>query len=142
MPKVPEAELLSLYGRVCKDEQDSVRMHAIDCSVSFSQNLSPAKFFSQVNPLIKKLGEDKSWRIRYMLADKIVDLAQAIGNDATKDLLLPIFAAFLKDTEAEVKTAALNKLPEFTQHLDAGLIVSKVVPSFAELQKESTLYVR
>lgn len=73
-------------------------------------------------PHIKKLAEDKSWRIRYMLADKIIDLSTAIGTDHAREHLLPHYASFLKDTESEVRTAALNKMPEFVKILDASLI--------------------
>lgn len=36
IPKVPETELLGMFAKICKDEQDSVRMHGIECCVSFS----------------------------------------------------------------------------------------------------------
>lgn len=41
-----------------------------------------------------------------------------------------------------MKTAALNRLPEFVQFLDKDVILSKIVPSFADLQKDSMQYVR
>ena len=68
-----------------------------------------------------------------MLADKIIDLAQAIGTDQAREHLLPHYAGFLKDTESEVRTAALNKLPEFVKILDSSLIQSKIVPTLADL---------
>ena len=43
MPKVPDTELMQLFAKIVKDEQDSVRMHAVECCVSFSQHLSQAK---------------------------------------------------------------------------------------------------
>ena len=36
-------------------------------------------------PHIKKFAEDKSWRIRYLVADRILDLAAGIGNEHAKD---------------------------------------------------------
>ena len=36
-------------------------------------------------PYIKKFAEDKSWRIRYLIADRIMDLAQGIGYDQAKE---------------------------------------------------------
>lgn len=122
MPKAPEGELLTIFGKVHKDEQDSVRMHSIECCVAFSQQLSAAKVTSALLPYIKKLSEDKSWRIRYMVADKIIDLANGIGFDQAKEHLLPHFVAFLKDAESEVRTAALHKLAEFSKILDSAVV--------------------
>jgi hypothetical protein len=42
MPKFPEAELLNIFGKFFKDEQDSVRMQGIDSCVVFSKHLPQA----------------------------------------------------------------------------------------------------
>lgn len=42
MPKFPEAELLNIFGKFFKDEQDSVRMQGIDSCVVFAKNLPQA----------------------------------------------------------------------------------------------------
>lgn len=77
-PKVSETEILNILNKVFKDEQDSVRMHGIECCVSFATHMSPAKI-SSLLPFIKKFAEDRSWRIRYMVADKIMELAKGLG---------------------------------------------------------------
>ena len=41
--------------------------------------------------MLKTLTEDKSWRVRYMVADRIVDLQQAIGVNLTQKDLVPAF---------------------------------------------------
>ena len=68
-----------------------------------------------------------------MLADKLIDLAQFYGQADAREHLLPHFATFLKDTESEVRTAALNKLPEFIKFLDSQQILQKIVPALADL---------
>lgn len=45
--------------------------------------------------MIKKYAEDKSWRIRYLVADKIMDLSQGVGLEAAREHLLPSFCTFL-----------------------------------------------
>lgn len=77
-----------------------------------------------------------------MLCDGIGKLGNSMGQDATQDHLLPLFAAFLKDTESEVRTAALNRLGDFAGFLTSEQICSKIVPTFAELQKDTFVYVR
>jgi len=39
IPKVSETELLNIFSRFYKDEQDSVRMQGIDSCVIFSKHL-------------------------------------------------------------------------------------------------------
>ena len=79
IPKVTETELLNIFSKFYKDEQDSVRMQGIDSCVCFAQQLSPTKVNAYLLPYIKKFAEDKSWRIRYMVADRIMDLATGLG---------------------------------------------------------------
>lgn len=64
-------------------------------------------------PYIKRFADDKSWRIRYLVADRVMDLAKAIGFESAKEVLLPYYAGFLNDTESEVRTAAVSRLKEF-----------------------------
>ena len=48
-----------------------------------------------------------------------MDLARGIGFEQAKEVLLPFYAAFLKDAESEVRTAAVGRLADFCQILDA-----------------------
>lgn len=70
-------------------------------------------------PYIKKFGDDKSWRIRYLVADRIMDLASGLGYETAKESLLPYYSAFLKDGESEVRTAAVGRMTDFCRILDA-----------------------
>jgi serine/threonine-protein phosphatase 2A regulatory subunit A len=76
IPKVSETELLNIFSRFYKDEQDTVRMQGIDSCVCFAHQLPPAKVTAYLLPYIKKFADDKSWRIRYLVADRIMDLAR------------------------------------------------------------------
>ena len=68
-----------------------------------------------------------------MLCDSIAKLAECMGQEAAREHLLPYYNSFLKDTESEVRTSALNKLSEFAKYLSSDHLQSKVVPSFADL---------
>ena len=74
-------------------------------------------------PYIKKFAEDKSWRIRYLVADRILDLSSGIGNDQAKDQLLPYYCNFLSDSESEVRTAAVSRLSGFCKLLDGPTVI-------------------
>lgn len=104
--------------------------------MAFAQLLSPEKLNAYLLPYIKKQAEDKSWRIRYMVADRIMDLAQGIGYEQARESLLPYYCGFLKDTESEVRTAAVGRLPDFCHILDQPCILAKIVPALTDLQKD------
>lgn len=84
-------------------------------------------------PYIKKYAEDKSWRIRYLVADRIMDLSQGIGFEQAKEHLLPYYCGFLQDSESEVRTAAVSRLADFCKILDATSIISKILPCLKKL---------
>jgi hypothetical protein len=81
-------------------------MQGIDSCVIFAKVLPPAvRIISIINNVqkvnayllqyIKKYAEDKSWRIRYLVADRIMDLANGIGHESSKEHLLGYYCAFL-----------------------------------------------
>ena len=37
-----------------------------------------------VMPTLRQCAEDKSWRVRYMVADKFTDLQKAVGPEITR----------------------------------------------------------
>lgn len=87
-------------------------------------------------PYIKKYGEDKSWRIRYLVADRIMDLSQGIGHEQAREHLLPFYCLFLQDSESEVRTAAVGRLADFCKIMDANNIVTKIIPCLKKLQTD------
>ena len=44
-----------------------------------------------VMPTLRSCAEDKSWRVRFMVADKFTDLQKAVGKEITKADLVPAF---------------------------------------------------
>ena len=54
--------------------QDSVRLLAVEACVSIAQLLSPEDTEQHVMPTLRQAAEDKSWRVRYMVADKFTEV--------------------------------------------------------------------
>lgn len=46
-------------------------------------------------PTLRQCAEDKSWRVRYMVADKFTDLQKAVGPEITKTDLVPAFQVWI-----------------------------------------------
>jgi serine/threonine-protein phosphatase 2A regulatory subunit A len=88
---VNESDLFTVFGNFYQDEQDSVRMQLIDSCVHFAKVLSKSQIKEHLIPYIKKFAVDKSWRIRYLVADKLMDLTNGIGIDSAKEHLIDYY---------------------------------------------------
>ena len=54
--------------------KDSVRLLAVEACVSISELLMQDDIEQFVMPILRQAAEDKSWRVRYMVADKFTDV--------------------------------------------------------------------
>ena len=105
-----KSDLIPSFTSLANDDQDSVRLLAVEACVSIAGLLPDPDKETLIMPILRNAAQDKSWRVRYMVADKIVDLQQALGPELSKQDLVPAYANLLKDCEAEVKTAAAHKV--------------------------------
>ena len=105
-----KSDLIPSFTSLANDDQDSVRLLAVEACVSIAGLLPDPDKESLIMPILRNAAQDKSWRVRYMVADKIVDLQKALGPELSKQDLVPAYANLLKDCEAEVKTAAAHKV--------------------------------
>lgn len=62
---------------------DVVRMQGVDSCILLAKKIGASKSSTYIIPNIKWYGEEKSWRLRYLVADKIVDLAESLGEEMT-----------------------------------------------------------
>ncbi|BEI82618.1 hypothetical protein CcaverHIS002_0304860 [Cutaneotrichosporon cavernicola] len=108
-------DLIPLYRRLAADDQDS----PLRASVS-----------------------DKSWRVRYMVANEFVGLAESVGPEIVRDELVNAFVGLLKDNEAEVRTAAAGQVPGFGKLVEPDVILNKLLPCVKELSNDSSQHVR
>jgi len=144
LPNANEAELYNYLKAFLKDEQDFVRLYVIDALVAFAKafNNNSQKLNTYVIPVLKTLAEDSTWRIRYTVSDKIVDLGQFLGKELNKKYLLPYFIKFLSDGECEIKSNAATRLADYAILLDVDDIVTKVIPTIKPLAGDQIQHVR
>ncbi|XP_062912707.1 serine/threonine-protein phosphatase 2A 65 kDa regulatory subunit A alpha isoform-like isoform X3 [Mobula hypostoma] len=164
-PENIKSEILPMFTNLATDEQDSVRLLAVEACVSIAQLLKHEELEKMVMPTLRQAMEDKSWRVRYMVADKFTVsthlssslgpyehtfsccwLQKAVGPEITKKDLLPVFQNLLKDCEAEVRTAAAQKLKEFCENLPKDvrqqIILNQVLPCVKELVSDGNEHVK
>lgn len=58
--------------------QDSVRLLAVEACVSIAQLLPQEDLEALVMPTLRQAVEDKSWRVRYMVADKFSEVCTVL----------------------------------------------------------------
>merc|ERR1712136_272293 len=86
---------------------------------------SSADWQAQILPVVKACAEDKSWRVRYMMADHVQQLCEVFKSKATSTIV-PLYLQMLTDQEVEVRmiaaarisaVAAINPTREFLELL-------------------------
>jgi serine/threonine-protein phosphatase 2A regulatory subunit A len=115
IPQVPKDvlihDLLPLFAGLAADDQDSVRHLTVADLIAIAQCLTPQEKQELLGPGIRNLWADKSWRVRYSVADLWVAMAQAIGGDHAGEELVSAFVRLVKDNEAEVRAAIAKQIP-------------------------------
>ena len=143
-----KGELFPVFQRLSKDEQDSVRLLTVAAAVHIAKVFKPADNVTKMLPVLFFLCEDKSWRVRYMVADKFCDLSTAMGGQEVKsDELVDKYVRLLQDEEAEVRTAAAQRVGEVSKLVGPSQTIKKLLSPAGRsplqaLVKDSSQYVR
>ncbi len=69
-----KSDIIPMFINLAQDEQDSVRLLAVEACVSIASLLPQEDTEQLLMPTLRQSAEDKSWRVRYMVADKFVDI--------------------------------------------------------------------
>jgi len=141
-----KADLIPLFVNLAQDDQDSVRLLAVEAGIAVAALLPSADVEQLIMPTLRQSAEDKSWRVRYMVADKFTELQKAVGPEITKTDLVSAFSSLLKDVEAEVRAAAAKKVKDFCQNLDKNdqenVIMTNILPCVQELVNDPNQHVK
>lgn len=75
-----------------QDAQDSVRLLGVNAAVEFAGILTNDEdIINKIIPIVRAASTDKSWRVRYTLADKITNLQAACKEKITETYLVDIY---------------------------------------------------
>lgn len=95
---------------------------------------------------LSKLFNDKSWRIRFKIAESILDFQDILPDEFLEAELIPTYTGLLKDDEPEVRTIAANKLYEFSKNLSqqyrSDVIINKFIPCIKILVDDMNMNVK
>lgn len=116
-------------------------MLCLDSLKSIAKILNKDENRTHALPIIIGATEDKSWRIRLALAKNFSPLAEAFGKEITEISLIQIFTTLLKDSENEVKNAAVISLSSFIRIITIEKI-NLLIPQIQTLARDNFSNVR
>ncbi|KAI9796793.1 MAG: Polyamine N-acetyltransferase 1 [Candelina submexicana] len=137
-------EMIPLFQHLASDDQDSVRLLTVDILIAIAEVVPKEQQTSHGVLLtsLRSLFEDKSWRVRYMVADRFEKIAKAVDEEVVTRDLVPAFVKLLKDSEAEVRTAIAGQIPGFCGLLDRETLLNEIMTSVEDLVQDTSQHVR
>ncbi|KAL8922815.1 MAG: hypothetical protein Q9208_004940 [Pyrenodesmia sp. 3 TL-2023] len=143
-PNIVINEMIPLFQHLAHDDQDSVRLLTVEILIAIAEVIPKEQQTSHGTLLeeLRALFEDKSWRVRYMVADRFEKIAKAVDEETLNRDLVPAFVKLLKDTEAEVRTAIAGQIPGFCGLIDRETLLNEIMTSVEDLVSDSSQHVR
>ncbi|KAL2416432.1 Protein phosphatase PP2A regulatory subunit A [Exophiala dermatitidis] len=137
-------EMIPLFQHLASDDQDSVRLLTVEVLISIAEVIPKEQQPSHgvLLTALRNLFEDKSWRVRYMVAEKFEKIARAVNDEVVTRDLVPAFVKLLKDSEAEVRTAIASQIPGFCSLLDRETLLNELMTSIEDLVSDPSQHVR
>ncbi|EKG17101.1 HEAT domain-containing protein [Macrophomina phaseolina MS6] len=143
-PQTVIEDMIPLFQRLTTDDQDSVRLLTVDVLIAIAEVVPKEEQTSHgvLLTALRHLFEDKSWRVRYMVADRFEKIAKAVEEELITRDLVPAFVKLVKDTEAEVRSAIAGQIPGFCRLLPKETLLQEVMPNIEELVSDQSQHVR
>ncbi|KAK4458759.1 armadillo-type protein [Cladorrhinum samala] len=137
-------EMIPMFQHLVQDDQDSVRLLTVEILIAIAETVPKEKQASHGVLLtsLRSLIEDKSWRVRYMIADRFEKIAKAVDDEVVARDLVPAFVKLLKDGEAEVRTAIAGQIPGFCALVDRNTLLNDIMETIENLVSDSSQHVR
>lgn len=66
--------------------------------------------------------------MRFSVAECAAEISKHVEKSRVDAQILPIYVTLMGDSEPEVRSEAVNKLPDMAENCSGALIVSKVLP--------------
>ncbi len=149
--------MLPLAQQLARDDQDSIRLLAIDNCVALANAWHQANAPSSTQPstaasndallhetlsVVQQLAADTSWRVRWSVASHASEAVTALGAALAAQAMAEPFAALCADKEPEVRTAAAGQVAAMAKHLGAESTVQYLMPGVKSLSEDSKDSVR
>ena len=142
-PSAKQRDLLDALRRLARDDQDSVRILTIPSAMALARDVfpNPQECFNALFPEIRSCVDDASWRVRVSVADAIEDI---LSHTPPKNhqQVFDIYTKLLGDTEAEVRTIAVGRLPNVCGFRPDRTLLNLLTPALNKLIRDDSEPVR
>lgn len=149
-------EMVPTFTKLCDDDQDSVRLLAVECVLPVALAIPESMRIGKLWQFLESMIDDKSWRVRYMFVQNIVEIMGAVNfskDSGVQSSFVDAMDNLLKDPEQEVRTIATSKLCDFatalsptgadgTQNLRKEIILEKLLGPIQTLGSDASQHVR
>lgn len=128
------------YFKKLMNESDNIRvalLSSLVCLVKLFNNSDLQRINVQV---VVAASDDKSWRVRHELAKIFPSLIEGFGSHINE--LIPTYANLIKDSETEVKIAALEGVETVVNNISSEKVAVCIIPAILALSNESSIYVK
>ena len=120
-----------------------MRLLALEAAPVVGSLFEPAFNAAHLLTSVQACASDRSWRVRFMVAEQICPLARCFTQAIVTDELVPIFVKLLRDGEAEVRTAMAKTVAEFVKIVQPlEVTISQILPCIKELSSDASEHVR
>jgi serine/threonine-protein phosphatase 2A regulatory subunit A len=137
--EVVNPDMINYFKKFMTDS-DSVKVIALSSLiqlVKLFQNTEQQRLNVQV---VVAASEDKSWRVRHELAKIFPQLID--GFDVQINELVPTLGNLIKDSEMEVRLAALEGLSQVIRTVNSEKVSICIIPALLSLSNESSFQVK
>jgi serine/threonine-protein phosphatase 2A regulatory subunit A len=119
-------ELSEVLKCLLEETQENIRMIMVDVAVKMSEACknTPDDFKEIAYPLVEHIGSEQSWRVRKNFGRSIGDIAAFMPKDFAGQMLVPFYVDLLKDTEGEVRLAAVKSMTNLAKNIDPKSFVT------------------
>jgi len=133
---------LPLFKKLAGDEQDNVRVFAVETLLAFWPLLGRPQVADHLLYHIRLLALDSAWRVRYIAADHFIALCSMLDAATIRDSMSSYFVRLLEDQEPEVRAVAISKIPGICRLIGAPLAIERLIPAVKALVADSNKYAR
>lgn len=128
------------YFKKFMNESDSIRVTLLSSLVHLVKLFQNSELQRINVQVVVAASDDKSWRVRHELAKIFPSLIDGFGNQINE--LVPTFANLIKDSETEVKIAALEGLDTVIRNINPDKVSVCIIPALLSLSNESSFHVK
>eukprot|EP01129_Flabellula_baltica_P011045 TRINITY_DN4756_c0_g1_i1.p1 TRINITY_DN4756_c0_g1~~TRINITY_DN4756_c0_g1_i1.p1 ORF type:complete len:393 (+),score=87.30 TRINITY_DN4756_c0_g1_i1:21-1199(+) len=135
-------DAMALFATLSQDEQDTVRVLSVKNAIAIGKNISDDQKISLLLPVLEDLSNDASWKVRYELSKRLVDIVELVFSGHTPEKIIEIFLSLIKDSELEVRAAAGDKASVLCKDFTPEDFLNNVLPALRKLLDDESSMVR